>query len=282
MKTFNELLVTEKAQLNEQECEFLKKHEEILYSGSTASAYFVEFSKKLKEMRDSKLYESAGFESFGEYAEQAVNIKQRQAYKYIEVYEKFNEEFLTRNSKLGITKLLLLSSLDNEDKEVVAQEVIENNITVEELKKIIEEKDKKINQLEIDFKDTNEKKVAEANKKVDKTKKELEKALKEKESLFKQIEDLKNAPKVVDVKDNPETIAKVKELSEKLNEKDAEILKLKKKADLNGNGKLMIFKVKFESLQLQLADINKLVSEMEEEEEIKCKKALKAVMGAYL
>ena len=41
--------------------------------------------------------------------------------------------------------------------------------------------------------------------------------LKEKESLFKQIEDLKNAPKVVDVKDNPETIAKVKELSEKLN-----------------------------------------------------------------
>ena len=282
MKTFNELLVADKAQLSEQEYEFLRKHEEILYSGSTASAYFVEFSKKLKEMRDSKLYESAGFVSFGEYVEQAVNIKQRQAYKYIEVYEKFNEEFLTRNSKLGITKLLLLSSLDNEDKEVVAQEVIENNTTVEELKKIIAEKENKISQLQIDLKDTNEKKVAEANKKVDKTKKELEKALKEKESLYQQIEDLKNAPKVVDVKDNPETIAKVKELSEKLNEKDAEILKLKKKADLNGNGKLMIFKVKFESLQLQLADINKLVSEMEEEEEIKCKKALKAVMGAYL
>ena len=110
MKTFNELLVTDKNDLTEVENEFLRKHEEILFSGSTASAYFVEFSKKLKEMRDSKLYERAGFASFGEYAEQAVNIKQRQAYKYIEVYEKFNEEFLTRNSKLGITKLLLLSS----------------------------------------------------------------------------------------------------------------------------------------------------------------------------
>ena len=46
--------------------------------------------------------------------EKAVNIKQRQAYKYIEVYEKFTEDFLKENSKLGITKLLLLSNLTEE------------------------------------------------------------------------------------------------------------------------------------------------------------------------
>lgn len=282
MKNFNELLITDRSNLTVDESNFLKLHDQIMFSGFSATVYIVEFSKKLKEMRDGKLYESAGFESFGEYVEQAVNLKQRQAYKYIELYENFSEEFLVKNGTLGITKLLLLSSLDKEDQEEVAQITKENDLTVEELKAVVKEKENRISQLEIDLKESNEKKVAEANKKVDKTKKELEKALKEKESLFKQIEDLKNAPKVVDVKDNPETIAKVKELSEKLNEKDAEIIKLKKKADLNGNAKLTIFKVKFESLQLQLADINKLVSEMEEEEETKCRKALKAVMGAYL
>ena len=38
MKTFNELLVTNKNELTEAENEFLRKHEEILFSGSTASA----------------------------------------------------------------------------------------------------------------------------------------------------------------------------------------------------------------------------------------------------
>ena len=191
METYNQLVLKDRSTLSESENEFLTLHEQILYSGSTASAYFIEFAKNLKNMRDSKLYESAGFETFGSYVEEAVNIKQRQAYKYIEVYEKFTEEFLTRNSKLGITKLLLLSSFTDEEKEVVAKEIIEENLTVEELKKRLEEKEREISQLEIDFKNTNEEKINEANKKVEKTKKALEKALKEKEDLFNEY----NCPK---------------------------------------------------------------------------------------
>ena len=282
METYNQLVLKERSALSENENDFLTLHEQILYSGSTASAYFIEFAKNLKNMRDSKLYKCAGFESFEDYVEKAINLKQRQAYKYISVFENFNEDFLKRHSNIGVTKLLLLSSLDKDELEDVANATKEENLTVQELKLLIEEKNKKISQLEIDVQEINEKKVTEANKKVDKAKKELEKALKDKESLYKQIEELKNAQKEVTLKDNPETIAKLKELSEKLNEKDAELLKLKKKADLNGNGKLVIFKVKFESLQLHLADINKLIKEMEAEEEITCKKALKAVMEAYL
>lgn len=282
METYNQLVLKDRSTLSESENEFLTLHEQILYSGSTASAYFIEFAKNLKNMRDSKLYESAGFETFGSYVEEAVNIKQRQAYKYIEVYEKFTEEFLTRNSKLGITKLLLLSSFTDEEKEVVAKEIIEENLTVEELKKRLEEKEREISQLEIDFKNTNEEKINEANKKVEKTKKALEKALKEKEDLFNEYNDLKNTPAKVEVVENPATLEKLKSISDQLKVKDEEILKLNKQLSLNSNTKLLVFKVKYEALQVHLSDINKLIEEMENEDKAKCKKALKAVMGAYL
>lgn len=282
MEKLRELLLKDKAEISEVEKEFLSLHDTILFSGTSASAYFVEFAKKLKEMRDSKLYETAGFSTFSDYVEQAVNIKQRQAYKYIEVYEKFTEDFLKENSKLGITKLLLLSNLTEEEKEQVASEVVEKDLTVEELKKIISEKDSAIKQLQLDLEKVDEKKINEANKKAEKAKKDLEKALKEKDELYKKYEDVKNAPAKVDVVDNPETIKKLEDISLQLKEKQEEIIKLKKKADLTNNSKLMIFKVKFEELQVYLSGINSLIDEMDGEDKDKCKKALKAVMGAYL
>lgn len=282
MEKLRELLLKDKAEISEVEKEFLSLHDTILFSGTSASAYFVEFAKKLKEMRDSKLYETAGFSTFSDYVEQAVNIKQRQAYKYIEVYEKFTEDFLKENSKLGITKLLLLSNLTEEEKEQVASEVVEKDLTVEELKKIISEKDSAIKQLQLDLEKVDEKKINEANKKAEKAKKDLEKALKEKDELYKKYEDVKNAPAKVDVVDNPETIKKLEDISLQLKEKQEEIIKLKKKADLTNNSKLMIFKVKFEELQVYLSGINSLIDEMDGEDKDKCKKALKVVMGAYL
>lgn len=282
MENLNALLVKDKAELSEVENEFLTLHETILYAGSTATAYFVEFAKKLKEMRDSKLYETVGFNNFAEYVEQAVNIKQRQAYKYIEVYENFSEEFLKRNSKLGVTKLLLITSLDEEEKEQIATEIVENGVTVEELKKIIVEKESRISQLELDLKENNQKVIEQSNQKIEKAKKALEKALKDKEDLTKRYEELKTSPAKVDVIEKPETLAELKSLREKLNKSDEEIVSLKKQIQLNGNGKLMVFKVKFEELQVYLSDINALIEEMDAEDKVKCQKALKVVVGAYL
>ena len=103
---------------------------------------------------------------------------------------------------------------------------------------------------------------------------------KEKEEIFSKYEILKNAPTKVDVVENPETLEKLKSVSDELREKDAEILKLKKSLDLNN--KLTVFKVKFEELQIHLSNLEKLMLDMAEEDKSKCHKALKAVMGAYL
>ena len=196
MEYFNKLLVKDRAELTQDESMFLGLHEVILYTGSLASSYMVEFAKRLKEMRDCKLYEKVGFVNFGEYVENAVNIKQRQAYKYIEVYEKYSEEFLKAHGKIVVTKLLMLSNLGEEEKEQVIEEIKEKDITVEELKKIVEEKEKKINQLEIDLGKVDEKKIAKANEKADKAKKELEKAIKEIEEYVNRYVELVKDMKV--------------------------------------------------------------------------------------
>lgn len=79
----------------------------------------------LKEMRDTKLYKQLGYANFEDYCEQAHGIKKVQAYKYISVAEKYTGEKNVHSSErftqLGINKLYLLSTLEEEQRaEIVA------------------------------------------------------------------------------------------------------------------------------------------------------------------
>ena len=214
MKNFNELLVTDRATLTVDESNFLKLHDQIMFSGTSATVYIVEFSKKLKEMRDGKLYESAGFESFGEYVEQAVNLKQRQAYKYIELYENFSEEFLVKNGTLGITKLLLLTDLSEEEREEVAKDVVENDLSVEQLKKLLEEREQESQSLKVE-KEKIDKKLKAEERARDQLQRQLIAVEQEKSNISRMYDELLSKPKK-EVIDNPETLEKVKQLSEEM------------------------------------------------------------------
>lgn len=141
--------------LSGTQAEFIGCHRDIVTNGTNAALYLVRMCKALKTMNDRKLYKVAGFTSFGEYTEKAVGLKVRQAYNYISLLDKFSPEFLENNFNLGVSKLLVLSRLGESE----AKEVIENNnadeMSVEELKRLIAEKDEKIRQLEIEaIKDT--------------------------------------------------------------------------------------------------------------------------------
>ena len=96
----------------------------------------------LYEIKNREAYKTLGFESFGDYTEQAHGIKERQAYKYIRVYEQLGVEILSSNAKIGVTKLLELASLDKEERQNVldAHSVEEmEEMNVEEFKKVVEE-----------------------------------------------------------------------------------------------------------------------------------------------
>lgn len=87
--TINELVIKSDEELTDNQREFLKIHQEILMTGAVIGNSLVELASLLKQMKDNKLYLEAGFASFEDYSEQALGLKQRQAYNYIKILDSF-------------------------------------------------------------------------------------------------------------------------------------------------------------------------------------------------
>ena len=134
----NELTLRDKA---------VNTHARIMTNGQVLQNTLLEICKDLKSMRDERLYKELGYETFEEYAEKAVGLKQRQAYSYISTYEKLGPKYLEENSSLGITKLELISQIDSyEREEFIAEENVES-MSVRELKEKVDEYKKQNEQL---------------------------------------------------------------------------------------------------------------------------------------
>ena len=125
-------------QLTDKQEEALKLHYEIKNNGELAASAMVDFAKGLKTMRDKRMYLDLGFESFEEYVESAIGIKQRQAYNYINALESFGEKALQSNAKLGITKLSILSQLERFERQDFMENNDAENMSVRELKEATE------------------------------------------------------------------------------------------------------------------------------------------------
>lgn len=114
-------------------------HYEIVAAAQAAANSLLTLGRKLKQMRDTGGYKRLGFETFADYTEQAVGIRQRQAYNYISVVENVPARLVEENAAAGVTKLALLGRMTPADqREVAGQDLA--HITVTELKQIIEEK----------------------------------------------------------------------------------------------------------------------------------------------
>ena len=122
-------------------------HYEIVEAARQTANSLLELGRKLKRMKDSGLYKALGYESFGDYTERAVGIRQRQAYNYISVVESLPARLIEENAAAGVTKLALLSKLGPEDREEVAGDLA--NITVKQLEQLIAEKKSLEEQLSI-------------------------------------------------------------------------------------------------------------------------------------
>lgn len=184
-----------------------------------------------------------------------------------------------------------------------AKEVIENNnageMSVEDLKHLIAEKDEKIRQLEIEaIKDT-EDEIKAREKKYEQEKSrlqtELDTAIKEREEARtkydnalsdnarikeenKKLKDVSKLVERVEV-DKPETLAALEESKKAIEAKDKEIEDLLKKMKVATDSGLAKFKMKFNDLQNVISDISEILSELDEENRAKCKRALKQVVS---
>lgn len=140
----NAQMAIDKTKLEAQEL-----HVQILANGQMAATALLEFARGLKEMRDKRLYQALGYADFSTYAEQAVGIRQRQAYSYISTLERLGAKCLEQNAGLGISKLQLLAEIPAYERESFALDNDLASMSVAQIKAKIKEADDRGQQLDM-------------------------------------------------------------------------------------------------------------------------------------
>ena len=115
----------------------IEMHSKIISSMQTAAAAMVTLCENLKRMRDTQSYKALGFERFEDYTEKACGIKKRQAYNYIQTFERLGSTVLQSNAQLGITKLQLLTEVTAVDRADFIEDNDLENISVVEMKELV-------------------------------------------------------------------------------------------------------------------------------------------------
>lgn len=267
-----ELILKQENELNEKQVEFLNTHEKILTCGSVIGNTLLDLASNLKKMKDEKLYIEAGFDTFEDYSEQACGLKRRQAYNYIKILDSLGSDFVHSNAQIGVSKLVLLSSLSEEEK----QEVVENNdleeVTVNELKEQIKQlKQDKVTEFE-KLKTERDTEVTKLQNKIDKLKADL-KSEKEKpvEKVVETIQDPEQQKKI----ESLELQLKMKQRT--IEHKDRKLQELSASVTISNSEELAKFKVLFENVQTEICMMKNLINAIPAEKQDGCRQALKKV-----
>lgn len=181
----------------------LKLHRQITANSKIAAECMVAMGRDLKVIRDEKLYTEFGCADFAEYCEAQVGIGKRHGYNFIQVYERFGEEQLAQLQGLGITKLLEIAKLDDEDVTDLISGGDAAEMSVRQLKEKIEEYQRRCEQLTLDLTELQSKETpseAEALKaELDSLKAQLRTAIREKEDAERRtLEEIGSASDVYD------------------------------------------------------------------------------------
>ena len=238
----NEIIRTEE---NERE------RAELLNSRINANALivaegFVALGRDLKTMRDDKLYTRFDCETFEEYCEKLTPIRQRQAYSYIRCFEKYGER-LGGLSHIGVTKLALMTVLEDEDREQLIESGDAEELSARELAERIKALQSVNEQLTLEFEErSKEESAAESLKKrneqltaeIEALKSVQDKQRERVESLERLNEELSSRPVEGAVeKPSAEEIAKIEKAAAQKAEKaakkqyDAKLKEMQEKAD---------------------------------------------------
>ncbi len=283
----------------------LDLHSRLVYDRQMVEVGIVNMCRDLKDIRDGKHYVTLGFSDFGEYTEQMHGIGARQAYNYIRVYEKLGVEILNLNSKIGVTKLLELASLDNaERQELLAAHPVEEleAMSTAEVKRLTEQVKKLEEQIsflentpvpdeneirsEVEQKLRSEydSRIAEAEHKaksesrseIDSLKSELKQARSE---MKMNVEAIKAAE--ARAKQAEETASKAVEFECKIKAVEEEKAAMEKQIRLSADPELSRFKYLFETWQASTSAMFEQLEKLDSETQDKMRSAVKAVIGGY-
>lgn len=193
--------------------------ERIRANGRTAVNAVCAIGEDLRTMKIDNLYTELGYESFEDYAEKEFDLKRRQAYQYISVYEKLGKEFVQSNAQLGITKLALLATANPEDRAEVMESEDVAKITTRELEELLDKYKQQGEQLSL----LQEESKAETEKLQAKLAAEAARSA----ELEAKLSDIESAPVDVAVKEvqvpDKKTEKKLKDAEKELKQKETEL-----------------------------------------------------------
>lgn len=220
----------------------VKLTRQIISNGNIAASCMVEMGRDLKTVRDERLFSEMGYESFEEYCEKKVGVGKRHGYNFIQVFERFGEEKLAQLQGLGITKLLDMAKLDDEE----VSDLMQNNnvaeLSTRELSAKIEEYRNKYEQLTLQLEEEKSKNAESA-------------------SLKSQVEELKRFAAIL----NDDYNKALKEKAEAIKEHQSEMKKLTADRDKQIN-ELKKKQTDYEELEQRYKEIASRPAEISEEE----------------
>lgn len=225
--------------------------ERIRANGRTAVNAVCAIGEDLRTMKIDGLYTELGYESFEDYAEKEFDLKRRQAYQYISVYEKLGKEFVQSNAQLGITKLALLATANPEDRAEVMESEDVAKITTRELEELLDKYKQQGEQLSL----LQEESKAETEKLQAKLAAEAARSA----ELEAKLSDIESAPVDVAVREvqvpDKKTEKKLKETEKKLKEKEKDLDDFQKVA----NERIRKAEKEKEALEAKVAELQKAV-----------------------
>lgn len=116
----------------------LQLHRRIKADWQIIGESFWDLCVALKEMRDGKHYKALLYDNFEGYCECEFQMSRPQAYRYISIAENMTEENVSSMRQIGMTKLALLATVSEEQRQEITETVDLESTTVRELKAQIE------------------------------------------------------------------------------------------------------------------------------------------------
>lgn len=139
---------------------------------------------ELKTIRDTQSYKQKNYNSFEEYTEKELRYSRRHTYRFIEIAENYSVTSMSQIANIGMTKLLALTQIPDPEREI----------------------------------------FIETQPIEDMTTRELQQAIKEKKELQKQVEELKNKPARVEVREVEKVPSDYIEMKKKMERLERDLL----------------------------------------------------------
>lgn len=123
-------------------------HQRIVNDAQAAAESIWDMSQAIKEMRDGKHYKTLLYDDFEGYCEEALGMSRAHAYRYIQIAEGMSAENVASMRQIGTTKLALLASVTEEQREIITTAVDVESATVKELRAEIDKLKGKVEKAE--------------------------------------------------------------------------------------------------------------------------------------